>query len=600
MKNKSKPPESDFSVIIYQIMKHAEDFFLLDLMDNEEDAANIKKRKQKRQKALRSFYKKLEIIKQSNLPDSQKLFKLLGVKASFDQMLNFLEVTDNAMSATRQKVGKGKVYITINMIDSNHLLITIEDNGIGMDAKDLIEMMRIGGSDYLKSSQSFINLFGSGFISYVSSFDSENLNWLIASRTDADKANNKYHFMKAPYSFTMIPRTKNGWPGLEDTNTLVQVKTMTSEFSKILNHYHPRNTYPNSKDTIIKAYQFLKEALGFYYADLIDNDSLEFNTRLLLEEEDQALPFEYVKAVQPTAADVVEASRQPLLDENGKQIEDLEIDFRAGYFVHKNENFLFWKHTMKFSGYIQSHNGRRMIYGEKSAIWPNHSHPSYNGTYYETRLFSEKKDAFPPTNSSKSKIDFTKHVQNDVIRFVKNQVNKLTGGNMVSPLKKEDVQREASEDEKVKEFIHTHKDIYSFQYKYKGGDSEEETDLVFIDKETGQVFLLEAKKDVSKKLNLYQLMMYWDDHAKEIGSPYKAFLVAESHANSVKEKIHELNGRLDGNNNPYSFAVKTWKDLGVPNEKKELTHLKENSPALISLLTKLDELESRINQTELC
>ena len=82
--------------------------------------------------------------------------------------------------------------------------------------------------------------------------------------------------------------------------------------------------------------------------------------------------------------------------------------------------------------------------------------------------------------------------------------------------------------------------------------------------ENDNVVLVENKKEKSKLLDFYQLVMYWDGYVfdKE-KSPNKAILIANEHPVWSESILKEINSKKDSLGHNYCFEVKRWSDYDV-------------------------------------
>ena len=82
--------------------------------------------------------------------------------------------------------------------------------------------------------------------------------------------------------------------------------------------------------------------------------------------------------------------------------------------------------------------------------------------------------------------------------------------------------------------------------------------------EKSEVVLCELKKDRTRLIHIYQLLMYWDGYVYDKDkSPAKALLIASEHQDWAQDVVNEINLQTDSKGNKYNIELKTWKDYDV-------------------------------------
>ena len=86
--------------------------------------------------------------------------------------------------------------------------------------------------------------------------------------------------------------------------------------------------------------------------------------------------------------------------------------------------------------------------------------------------------------------------------------------------------------------------------------------LLFDDND--KVVIVENKREKTKLLDFYQLLMYWDGYVYDKEkSPDKAILLGNEHPKWSDQIINEINSRKDSLGNQYNFQTKLWSDYDV-------------------------------------
>ena len=79
-----------------------------------------------------------------------------------------------------------------------------------------------------------------------------------------------------------------------------------------------------------------------------------------------------------------------------------------------------------------------------------------------------------------------------------------------------------------------------------------------------KVVIVENKREKTKLLDFYQLLMYWDGYVYDKEkSPDKAILLGNEHPKWSDQIINEINSRKDSLGNQYNFQTKLWSDYDV-------------------------------------
>ena len=97
---------------------------------------------------------------------------------------------------------------------------------------------------------------------------------------------------------------------------------------------------------------------------------------------------------------------------------------------------------------------------------------------------------------------------------------------------------------------------------FRALDADVRADM-YIRTDNEQVIVYECKKDSTRVLDLYQLVMYWDGCVFDGIQPTEAVLLASNHTNAVRAVLEFLNGMRDNNDRNYNFSLKTWNDEGI-------------------------------------
>lgn len=496
------------------------------------------------------------------VPNSDELWK--GIGGHFDSLGEILcEFIDNSISNfTANDVIGRTVAIYIEEIDKNGFEVTVEDSGTGI--KNLESAFTLGSR---ACAESPLNEHGFGFKHALATANPENNHWSIKTCTEEMAEKNEYCMISAPYSIDGIPcKVCSGlWSkGKAKTGTSISFRCSKDLFKTITRGLQ------GNYSAAVSIIEVLRESLGYTYSGVIKEQGLNIMTifRAKGEKDD----VNVVSSVDPNWQDFVDRKNKNKLAmtekyDLGSGIVDIEYTFGRVSVSEKTRKY--YKANLASSGVEIRINGRVIESNLFKSIWNRENHPCYNQFLGVINLKSDCSDRLPKTKTSKngfregdsklselfawitSKLPADRIPKNDTPDpddvtepglFKKLQALKESQLSMVNPTINTELHAYATLDEKIRI------DMY-----------------VSVG---GKVWIYEGKKDKTKVLDVYQLIMYWDgyvyDNNKNGKSPTEAILLASDHPEAVRRVVEEINReRRDALGNQYKITLKTWKDESI-------------------------------------
>ena len=486
-------------------------------------------------------------------PDSNDLWK--GIGGYFDSLGEILcEFIDNSISNFRgNRLTSKSIVISIKEC-SNRVQVKVEDSGTGI--KKLEEAFTLGSH---ACAESPLNEHGFGFKHALASANPMNNDWVIETCTIEDAKKNVYKRIKAPYTIGAqeVEEISGVWTGdVGKTGTIVKFSCSKEMFRTIKRGLRGNFSF----SSII---EILAENLGFIYCGVLKDQGVTIS--ILVEEDDPSIPIPInVKPIEPMWNCFCGPRRGTETYDLGAG--DVQIDYTFGRMKDHDTTKKYYKRNMTSSGVEIRINGRVLAYNMFKEIWQKENHPSYNQFLSIIDIKSDDASRLPKTKTSKNGLRKGDEILEALFDWISKKMpaDSIPKNNDLEPEDRDELDM-FEELEKAKKIHWKKATITREQMAYDSLGERIRMDLCIT--EGQDVYIYEGKKDKSKLLDVYQLLMYWDgyifDHPDTNKSVTEAILIASEHPESVKNIIPVINERLDSKGNKYNLILRTWKEEGV-------------------------------------
>jgi len=237
---------------------------------------------------------------------------------------------------------------------------------------------------------------------------------------------------------------------------------------------------------------------------------------------------------------------------------ELEISYHFGRIQERQNQKECYRANMRQQGAEIRLNGRLIVDSLFSEIWNKEPNNQYNYFRAVIDLKCNQRGVAPQTRTHKDGFRETEIYAN-LLRFIKqkhptpvSEYNPSTQDenslrDLVFEAKKVHLQGSPTIDKELSVFTSLDVDVKADLYIDDGTD----------------VTVYECKKDSTRVLDLYQLLMYWDGCVYDNIQPTKGILLASNHSPSVEQVIIYLNELKDNNGVNYNFETRTWNDENI-------------------------------------
>lgn len=487
------------------------------------------------------------------IPNSNDLWKSIG--GYFDSLGEILcEFIDNSISNFRgNHLTSKSIVISIKDLPKK-IQIKIEDSGTGI--KNLESAFTLGSH---ACAESPLNEHGFGFKHALASANPSNDDWIIETCTINDAKNNVYKRIKAPYTIGAqdVEEVSGIWVGeLSKTGTIIKFSCSKEMFRTIKRGLRGNFSFESIID-------ILAENLGFIYCGVLKDQGVTIS--IVVEKDDSFISAPInVKPIEPMWSSFCGPRCGNEKYDLGEG--DVEIDFQFGRMKDHDTTKKYYKRNMTSSGVEIRINGRVLAYNMFKEIWQKENHPSYNQFLGIVDIKSDYAERLPKTKTSKNGLRKGDLILENLFDWISKKLpaDQIPRNNDLEPDDRDESDM-FEELEKAKRIHCRNATISREQRAFDSLDEKIRMDLCIT--EGQDVYIYEGKKDASKLLDVYQLLMYWDgyvyDHPDTKNSVTEAILIASEHPQSVKNIISVINERLDSKGNHYNFILKTWKEEGI-------------------------------------
>ncbi len=489
-----------------------------------------------------------------NTPDSDLLWK--GIGGYFDSLGEILcEFIDNSISNIRKHKLTIRA-ITINIQETQKdIKITVEDSGTGI--LKLAESFTLGSQS---CGESPLNEHGFGFKHALASANPDNNDWTIITQTLEDRQQGFYRKITAPYKLSnqLVERVYEPWKGsLGQTGTIISFSCSKDMFYTIRRGISGGRTFNNTIPVLL-------EDLGFIYSGVLKQDAISITIKGV--DENGVPSFNILKPIEPRWSKYVGGAK-----DSSEKVDlgngNVDIQYTFGRIDAHPDTYKYYKKNMGSSGVEIRINGRILAYNLFKEIWGLENHPSYNEFLAVINVVSDDGKKLPKTKTSKNGLREGDSSLEELIAWIS---KKLPSDSIPKNNKLPDEDRDEvdlfEELKKAKEIHIPGNPIVETQlYAYKNLNEKIRMDL-YIDN-NNEVTIYEGKKEKTRLLDLYQLLMYWDgfvyDNPHSKNSVKEGILIASEHPDSLREIIPYINQMKDQKGNNYNIVLKTWKEEGI-------------------------------------
>lgn len=488
----------------------------------------------------------------NNMPEADALWR--GIGGYFDSLGEILcEFIDNSISnyKAHPEVLNRTILIKFKAINPDRIHVLVADSGTGI--KDLNAAFTLGSH---AGAETLLNEHGFGFKHALASANPENDDWRMITCTKEDAAKGQFSEIKAPYRLGDYEGDKvvgSFCNDLGQTGTVVEFSCSRKMFMTI------RNGMSGNWTRLESVINVLKEDLGFKYSGILSDGGVSI--KLVLEDNSGGLSFnEFVKPIVPEW----EYNYDPKPDTEEYDLGNgtVKINYRFGKIYDHSETQKYYKKNMSNSGVEIRINGRLLDYNIIKPIWEIEPHNIYNQFLGVINLVSDDANRLPKTKTSKNGLREGDEQLENLFAWIRTKLPILPKND--TP-KNEDLdelelfKRLKAQKETVLASYHgvvlTELNAYS--------KLNEKIRIDLYEAVNGQVTIYEGKKDKTKVLDVYQLLMYWDGLVYDGNPPTKGILISAEHPDSVKKIVNIINSMKDANGNNYNIEMKTWKDENI-------------------------------------
>ena len=505
-------------------------------------------------------------------PDSMELWRGFG-KNHFNFTSLLCELIDNSISnfLANQDLPLKEIRITLEklMID-NKVRVSIEDTGTGIE--NFTDAFNLGTKNRATKTDSFLNEHGFGLKNALATANPENDNWKVFSRTKKDFKDNLINVVEAPWKMTFNQERFEGkslkekWPGEFNSKggTYIEFTCPDDLFNSISKR--------GSRFTLKTSH--LVEEISVIYRPFLKNCNIK-----ILEIQNRTKTTHEIKPITPNNATLIEKSKPQQILENPVtfKVNDNNVEVECEFYRYPNDDdcenrYKYYKHNIKTFGCEIRVNGRLLAYPLFEEIWDLKRNGVYN-SFWGVVNITGKREHLPVTSTTKTGLQENDSLYKEILskiseifpeQFLPNSQKEKGGsggsggsGGRSEAEKQKELIGKLEKWQKAKTATHPYQVFKNIQHDIG------ELDLYMVN-EKSEVVLCELKKDRSKLLNIYQLLMYWDGYVYDKDkSPSKAILIASDHQDWAQDVVNEINLQTDSKGMNYNIELKTWKDFDV-------------------------------------
>ncbi len=473
-----------------------------------------------------------------------------GIGGYFDTLGEILcEFIDNSISNIRaNQLLQSGITITIKENLDDTIRVAVEDPGTGI--KNLSESFKLGSQ---KCKETPLNEHGFGFKHALASANPQNNDWEILTETEEDRKSGLYRKICSPYIIgrQKVIKIHESWPGQYSTGTIVMFSCSRTMFETIRKGISGSRTF----DSIIKV---LLEDLGFIYQGVLKSGDVTI--KILAIDKLGNKEIHSISPVEPKSFSSTDLS-DPWDLGNG----EVQVEFRYGRLEESPNNYRYYKANMDSSGVEIRINGRLLAHNLFKEIWLNENHPKYNRFLATINLISDDPNKLPKTKTSKNGLREGDPRLAKLFEWISSTLPLRSIPVNDTPDEKKtelDLFKQLKE-KKEKHFRDSHPTVLNEMPAYDSLKQDIRMDLYFSN--NGEITIYEGKKDKTRLLDLYQLLMYWDGYVFDNPgvSPKKGILISASHPEAMQEAIKYINTLKDANGNKYNIETRTWADEDI-------------------------------------
>ena len=445
----------------------------------------------------------------------------------------------------------------INMIhisvteNENQILTSIEDTGSGIPRDDLERCITIGETP---EGDNLRNEHGFGLKHALAASNPENDNWGIFTKCTEDIQERIYRRVTAPYTYQINQEIINSeilpWPGQTAysgfSGTLVTFTSSTEMWNTV-------SSRPTRFATLVER---LIERIGYIYSTIINDNRATINISSfpLAGDGRNHVP---IPAVMPFWVESYSPEPNNVETDLGNGVIDLQYHF--GKIRQSDTHTECYRANVQQQGAEIRLNGRLIADKLFKEIWNREPNPAFNHFRAVIDIKCEERGRVPPTLTHKDgfkRTDRYAALIQKIIEIHPNPPSEYTPTTTTENNLRDRVM------ELKQAHMHGNPTIESEVNVFRALDADVRADM-YIRTDDQQVIVYECKKDRTRVLDLYQLVMYWDGCVYDGIQPTGAILLASHHTEAVRSVVEFLNQMADNNGENYNFTLRTWNEEGV-------------------------------------
>lgn len=483
-------------------------------------------------------------------PDAGLLWR--GIGGHFNNYMQIIcEFIDNSVA----NLEDGN--FPINMIhivvkeEENHIFTSIEDTGTGIPREELERCITIGETP---TGNNLRNEHGFGLKHALAATNPDNDSWGIFTKCTSDTEAGHYRRVLAPYVYEISQQTVDSrltpWPGEENyanfSGTLVQ-------FTSSIEMWNTVSSRPTRFSTLVDR---LIERIGYIYSTIITENRAQIRISSTPIRGD-ILSHVPIPAISPYWVESYTPEPDSITVDLGAG--DIELEYHFGKIREVQNHNECYRTNVQQQGAEIRLNGRLIAEKLFKEIWNKEPNPAYNHFRAIIDIKCEERGRVPPTLTHKDGFKQTPRYSALIQKIL--EIHPNPPSEYTPQTATENNLRDRVMDLK-RSHMHGNPTIEREVNVFRSLDADVKADM-YIRTDDEQVIVYECKKDQTRVLDLYQLVMYWDGCVYDGIQPTEAILLASRHNEAVQSVTDFLNEMVDNNDQHYNIRLRTWNDEGV-------------------------------------
>ena len=497
----------------------------------------------------------------------------------FDELANFgmkyhhalAELIDNAVSAAdTNKIKPIEIEVSLRRLKSGNVKACVKDSSGGIPERVILDkLFKIAGKT---KGGTYLNEHGMGFLNVISMAEDHGCAWSIKTATDKSRAKSKAFFAESPYA-------KTGSQSIDDVPFKSYGRVGTTVCFEVPMDYAgtvsegKSGANPSTIDTIAAQ---LREHFGVLYRPRLEagelNLTIRANSKFIVGAKSYSLVEQVMKL------------KNFNISIPGMKGHHLKVSGSIGLIPEKvNTQDYYYAGTASSRG-VDVRFGDRIIASQVIYdIWGRKGHSTLNRLAGEIHIKANKKGTpYPKTRPDKSGIKPHDKLWRSICKQITAQI---PGKSLPQWTAKSKVKgkTEAELQDELKSHLEAPAGKFGDKKKYDvqvntpvDATSHIAADLVVMPKGKVQSIplVIECKRDESKPLDVYQLIMYWHSinscvkasNGKGMYDVSEGWLVASKHSTGTKNlitRINKMNYPINGKSKTFTIQLYTWSDFGI-------------------------------------